>query len=252
MRRPAPRLAVAWLPVKVLWSSTTTDPPPSFKMAPADPNMVPAARFSVKVLSVTSRLAPKTFAMAPPWAMGRRPGCCPCSWERTTQAPVLAGPAQRDGADGANHRGIGGPAVGDGQVADLQVGRAAADAEDAAGIVAADGQTFGSRAVDIRSSVMLRLAAGQGEGAVTSRGGEADQVGAGRSLASAMAPRSEPTPLSARLRTVKVLGTVRSSSGKTLNRVDGARFVSRVGRCPLFAPSGTKGNARIAARMTDA
>ena len=55
-----------------------------------------------------------------------------------------------------------------------------------------------------------------------------------------IAARSEPGPLSARLRTVKVLGTVRSSSRSTLNRVGRARFASRVGRCPFSVPDGTK------------
>src|SRR5262245_7339931 len=59
-------------------------------------------------------------------------------------------------------------------------------------------------------------------------------------LAAVIAARSESEPLSARLPTLKVLGTVRSSSCKTLSRVDGARVVSLVGRCPCFAPSGTK------------
>src|SRR5262245_61964319 len=41
----------------------------------------------------------------------------------------------------------------------------------------------------------------------------------GLALAASTAARSEPAPLSARLRTVKVLGTVRSSRGSTLRRV---------------------------------
>src|SRR5262249_21746637 len=84
-------------------------------------------------------------------------------------ARIEQAPAYGDGADGAHHRGTGGPAVGDGQVADLHVGRAAADAEDAAGIVAADGQTMDSRAVDGHVVGEAQLAAGQGDGAVTRR-----------------------------------------------------------------------------------
>src|SRR5436309_7130203 len=58
-------------------------------------------------------------------------------------------------------------------------------------------------------------------------------------LASAMAARSEPRPLSARLRTVKVLGTVRSASDSRLNRTAKARLRSRVGR-PFSVPDGTR------------
>src|SRR5262249_30791545 len=89
---PAPRLVVAWLPVKVQWSSTRTDPP-SLTMAPADPKLVPAARFSVKVLSVTSRVAPETFAMAPPWAAGPTAWLLSMvTWETARRAPVLSRP----------------------------------------------------------------------------------------------------------------------------------------------------------------
>ena len=59
-------------------------------------------------------------------------------------------------------------------------------------------------------------------------------------LAAVIAARSEPGPLSARLPTVKVLRTMRSSSCATLNRVGRNRFGSRVGRCPCSVPDGTK------------
>ena len=55
--------------------------------------------------------------------------------------------AQGDGAGGAQCRGAGCQAVGDGQVVDLDVGCAAADVEDAAGVVAADGQAVVTGAV---------------------------------------------------------------------------------------------------------
>ena len=62
----------------------------------------------------------------------------------------------------------------------------------------------------------------------------------GLALAAVIAARSEPGPLSARLPTVKVLRTMRSSSCATLNRVGRNRFGSRVGRCPCSVPDGTK------------
>src|SRR5262249_41178632 len=49
-------------------------------------------------------------------------------------AAVEQAAAQGDGAEGAQSRGRVGPAVGDGQVADLHDGRAPADAEDPAGV----------------------------------------------------------------------------------------------------------------------
>src|SRR4029450_7565759 len=60
----------------------------------------------------------------------------------------------------------------------------------------------------------------------------------GLALAAAIAARSEPRPLSARLTTVKVLGTGRASSCSTLSRGGTARLLGRVGRCPFPAPGG--------------
>src|SRR5262249_41707037 len=62
----------------------------------------------------------------------------------------------------------------------------------------------------------------------------------GLALASAMACRSEPGPLSARFWTVKVLGTVRCSSLSRLNWADVARLRSRVGRRFSSLPFGMK------------
>src|SRR5262249_38564615 len=76
-------------------------------------------------------------------------------------------------------RGAAGPAMGDGQLADRDVGRTAADAEDAAGVAAAEGQAIGTCAVDGQVIGDAQLAAGQGDGAVTGYRGEADQVSAG-------------------------------------------------------------------------
>ena len=115
------------------------------------------------------------------------------------------------------------PAVGDGQVVDAHR-HAAADPEDPAGVVAADGQPVGARAVDPQVVRDAQLPARQGDGAVTSRGGEADQVGAGVGVGVEDRLPQRPGPLSARLPTVKVLGTVRSSSRSTLNRAAVTRF----------------------------
>ena len=62
----------------------------------------------------------------------------------------------------------------------------------------------------------------------------------GLTLASRIACRSESRPLSARLWTVKVLRTVRSSSRSTLNGAARDRLRRRVGRCPFSMPDGTK------------
>src|SRR5262249_47456777 len=69
-------------------------------------------------------------------------------------------------------------AVRDRQVVDGH-GNAAADPEDAAGVAAADGQPVIARAVDDQIIRDAQLTTGQDDGTVTSRGGEADQVGAG-------------------------------------------------------------------------
>src|SRR5262249_50392029 len=69
-------------------------------------------------------------------------------------------------------------AVRDRQVVDVH-GNAAADPEDPAGVVAADGQPLSARAVDGQIVRDAQLTTGQGNGAVTSRGGEIDHVGAG-------------------------------------------------------------------------
>src|SRR5262249_38481584 len=58
-------------------------------------------------------------------------------------------------------------------------GHAAADPEDPAGVVAADDQPVSARAVDGQIVRDAELTTGQGDGAVTSRGGEVDHVGAG-------------------------------------------------------------------------
>src|SRR5262249_48884659 len=86
--------------------------------------------------------------------------------------------AQGDRAGEASEGGARGPAVGDGQVVDLDVGAAAADAEDSAGVVAADGQPALAGAVDGQVAGDVQLAAGQGDGPVQVVG-EADGVGAG-------------------------------------------------------------------------
>src|SRR5262249_56989454 len=70
-----------------------------------------------------------------------------------------------------------GPAVRDGQVVDGH-GHAAADPEDPAGVVAADGQYTGAGAVDRQGVGDVQLAAGQCDGAAQP-GGEVDHVGAG-------------------------------------------------------------------------
>src|SRR5262249_43106548 len=71
-------------------------------------------------------------------------------------------------------------------------------------------------------------------------GAKAIRSAPGLALASRTACRSEPGPLSARFLTVKVLGTVRSSSRSTLNRAARARLRSRAGRCPFSVPDTTK------------
>src|SRR5262249_61301348 len=68
--------------------------------------------------------------------------------------------------------------AGDGQAVDTHR-HAAVDLKDPAGVVAADGQPAGARPVDGQIVCDAQLTAGQGDGAVTSRSGEADQVGAG-------------------------------------------------------------------------
>src|SRR5262249_10239412 len=74
-------------------------------------------------------------------------------------ARVEEAPAHGDRAGGAQRRDVGGQAVGDGQVADLHVGRAAADVEDPGGAAAADRQTVGARAVDRQAARDAQLAA---------------------------------------------------------------------------------------------
>ena len=67
-----------------------------------------------------------------------------------------------------------GPPVGDGQVVDAHR-HAAADPEDPAGVVAADGQPAGARAVDPQVVRDAQLPARQGDRAVAGRAGEADR-----------------------------------------------------------------------------
>src|SRR5262249_16516628 len=72
--------------------------------------------------------------------------------------------AQGGCAGRACGRGAAGEAVGDGQVVDLDVGAAAADVEDAARVVAADGQLAGAGSLDVQVLVNDQFAAGQGDG----------------------------------------------------------------------------------------
>ena len=51
---------------------------------------------------------------------------------------------------------------------------------------------------------------------------------------------NEELPLSVRLRTVKVLGTVRSSSDSRISRTAMARLRNRVGQDPFSVPDGTR------------
>src|SRR5262249_1039045 len=68
--------------------------------------------------------------------------------------------------------------AGQGQVVDAHR-RAGADLEDPAGVVAADGQAVSAGAVDAQVVCDQQLPARQGDGAITGRRGEPDQVGAG-------------------------------------------------------------------------
>src|SRR5262245_60761443 len=73
------------------------------------------------------------------------------------------------------------PAAGDGQPVEGHVDTAA-DLEDPAGVVTTHGQPVGARAIDPQIVRDAQLTAGQGDGAVTGRGGEVDQVSAGLSV----------------------------------------------------------------------
>ena len=230
--------------MKVLWSSTRTDPPPSFKMAPADPNMVPAARFSVKVLSVTSRLAPKTFAMAPPWAMGPTAWLLSMvTWERTTRAPVLSRPPPR----------VTGPM---GPTTVASVARPLAMVRSRISTSVALPLTLKTRLASLPLMVKrltpgpsmdqvvrdAQLAAGQGDGAVTSRGGEADQVGAG--VVVGVEDRLPQRPGAA---VGEVPDREGAGDGPVLQRFDAQAgsmgpLRSRVGRCPC-SPGRKRGRA---------
>ncbi len=91
-----------------------------------------------------------------------------------------------------------------------------------------------------RSSVMLNSPLVRAMVPSRAAGAKRIRSAPGLVLASRIACRSEPRPLSARLPTVKVLGTMRSSSRSTLNRVGRGGCGSRVGRCPCSVPDGTK------------
>ena len=71
-------------------------------------------------------------------------------------------------------------------------------------------------------------------------------------LAAVTAARSDPAPASARFQTVKVAGTVRSSSGRTPSRAAAARFRARVGGGPLPVPDGAGGAGEPQPKMADA
>src|SRR5262249_50723278 len=108
------------------------------------------------------------------------------AWARNAQGAVAydldgrkaqaAGRAlhQEAPAVGADYR----PA-GNRQIPECEVGANAADAEDAAGVAAADSQPILARTVDRQVVVDVQLAAGQRDGTVAGRGGEADRVCAG-------------------------------------------------------------------------
>src|SRR5262245_56956141 len=236
---PAPRLVVGWLPVKVLWSSTMTDPP-SLTMAPADPNMAPAARFSVKVLSVTTRVAPEKLAMAPPCALGPTAWLfVMVTWVRMTRATVFSRPLPRV-------TGPRGPSTVVPVAAPLAMVRSRISTSVAppltlktrlASLPLMD-KRWAPGPSRVRSSVMLSSPLVSVMVPSRAAGAKRIRSAPGLSLASRIACRSDSGPLSARLRTVKVLGTVRSASHSTLKRAALARLRRRAGGCPFSAPDG--------------
>src|SRR5262249_53614288 len=105
------------------------------------------------------------------------PGFCPGNTEGLVLGHYDMGQAQV-AAGVPNAATPVGPPVGDRQAVDGH-GHGTVDSEDAAAVVAADGQPAGARAVDDQVVRDAQLAAGQHDGAVAGRRGEVDHVGAG-------------------------------------------------------------------------
>src|SRR5262249_48322282 len=156
---PPPSPPRAWLAMNVLWLTVRrlallTMPPP----LAAPPPLLPLAWLWLNRLLLTVRVAPATLTMAPPWAVP--PGSL-TTWLFASMslarvrlpAAVKMAPAAPPGA----------PAVVDRQAGD-EDRPPAADGKDPAGVVAADGQLGGPRALDVDALADCQRTTGQRDG----------------------------------------------------------------------------------------
>src|SRR5262245_19072508 len=112
-------------------------------------------------------------------AEGVHDGAEACAWEADDQVVRQDDVGDGEGAGVQDTAAApNGPPMGDGQAVDAHR-RAAADLEDPAGVVAADGQPVGARALDAQVVCDVQFSARQDDSAVAGRWREADQVGAG-------------------------------------------------------------------------
>ena len=198
----APR---AWLPVKALLETVSVPYRDSRRRRrrapPTRPDGLVLASPTARLLDRTSleRVRLPKFKIAPPVLA------------RTGELPLARPSRHRHPGDGHGH--------------------AAADVEDPAGVVAADGQSVRARAVDGQVVRDAQLAAGQRDRAVASRGGEVDQVGAGQGVGV-----EDRLPQRAGAAVGEVLDRERARHGPVLQglqpRRDGPGLRGRCGRRP--------------------